>query len=524
MKLLWPLVAAAALLLTSSATRQLPEQNTVTRPERLFQALHLGNPDALMHLEQVVLRITDESLQRYWLTQLGERDSVVALVALAERSVDLQQRSHWLSRASRMGSPEAQFLLGLETQHTDKRMALLKASAEQNYLPAQSALANWFLMNSEPEKALPWLKQTAAHYAEDAFALGKVMAKIESEQAFNQSLQYFTVAAELGHEQAAELVDVAMHHRPENPNTQRSELRFDALRQSEQPRHCAMRIMPVTLSLESQAQAIHLIDQLKDDKRLSELPICVADPIWLADKDQWCSKKQQAGRERFSCDLTRLSSTINANDVTHVIVFAEKARAYVDRGAMYIDLTDPYSVLVHELAHFAGFADEYPITTTLARHHCKTQRAPNLVFDGEITYAPMSRLRHWQTQTQSLIQEGVSDLPLTLHPARTCQNIDQVAYKLTAERTFMEFHDIDFIPAVYRRLWREQILNQHHWYPVALNIAEHYRSIDQLEKAREWLVFAVTQQERVAGIGRENYLPTSPLRHKLPQASPENSE
>ena len=40
-------------------------------------------------------------------------------------------------------------------------------------------------------------------------------------------------------------------------------------------------------------------------------------------------------------------------------MYAKKGKANVHNGIMFIDRQDSYDVFINELAHFAGFIDEY---------------------------------------------------------------------------------------------------------------------------------------------------------------------
>ena len=80
-----------------------------------------------------------------------------------------------------------------------------------------------------------------------------------------------------------------------------------------------------------------------------------------------------------------------------------------------------------------------------------------------------------------------------IYPARTCNNVQQKSYKLVNSRTFMEFHDTNNIPDIYRRIWHDQLTNRAHWYPVAVIIARWHERAADYQTAQTWYAFAETQ-------------------------------
>jgi hypothetical protein len=129
------------------------------------------------------------------------------------------------------------------------------------------------------------------------------------------------------------------------------------------------------------------------------------------------------------------------------VIVTDRGKANVDNGVMYLDIADDYAVFVHELAHFAGFVDEYPMSAQQANIVCRSVKAPNLVVEGELTYQPISRIQEWRTLDQSL----------SLSVSRTCEKVGVTAYKPSTAMTFLEHHDIGHIPPIYLALWRSQI-------------------------------------------------------------------
>jgi hypothetical protein len=60
------------------------------------------------------------------------------------------------------------------------------------------------------------------------------------------------------------------------------------------------------------------------------------------------------------------------------------------------------------------------------------------------------------------------------------------AYKPSKAMTFMEFHDIEYIPRVYVELWQEALEQQRNSLPVLTNLAISAYENDNIEMALYW--------------------------------------
>lgn len=120
-------------------------------------------------------------------------------------------------------------------------------------------------------------------------------------------------------------------------------------------------------------------------------------------------------------------------------------RAFVHLDEMHVGLHHSYSVFVHELAHFAGFVDEYYVRENGIPSHsqCLLTRAPNLkVMERE--------------------PSGVNrPLPDGWHGSEQCQQHPHLMF-LKPEHgiTFMTYFDSPFIPLSYVKLWHEALAEQ----------------------------------------------------------------
>ena len=63
----------------------------------------------------------------------------------------------------------------MATENPEKREKWLIRAAEQGYMPAQAALADWYLLHAQPELAKPWLQKTAMDDMQSAFKYGRLL-------------------------------------------------------------------------------------------------------------------------------------------------------------------------------------------------------------------------------------------------------------------------------------------------------------------------------------------------------------
>lgn len=492
------------VFLVSSRSFYLPVQDDyqLQQLETLYRQHRFGEVEAKQRLSKAAVAMENE----YWLSLLAQYGDLEAIRKLVELSEDPNEQSRWLKQAANLGDPSVQFRLALEEQDPVARLKLLTASAQSGLLDAQHALVEWFVLNEQFELALPWLDKTAKHYASDAFRLAEYHWRLGDSAA---AITWYQEAANLGHRDAASYAANAERGVSELSALldKDSDWNIAGLGSSQRlrPEMCEQRILPVARSLANMVQAKAMLSQWQQDERLASLPICLSQPVWLPASSVDCGEGQRAGSARIQCSIQPLEEVISHHQITHVVFFNPSNRAYVDAGLMYLDLHDTYSVFIHELAHFAGFVDEYPIAETLAQFHCYHQSAPNLIFDGEIHYQPAERAEQWQQLIGSATDDDIG-----LYPARSCNNVQVKSYKLTDKRTFLEFHDTNLIPDVYIRLWQQQLKDKKHWFPVAENLARQYEKRGDYAKASQWRQFAVMQQQGSGHIERETDQPTSP--------------
>lgn len=466
MKKLRLLVVAglALVLLVSSGQRYLPLliQQT-SSPHALYLAVMLGSDEALAALSGYAREHQDP----YWLQQVAEAGDAGAYYVLALNEGDEARHIALLNQSASGGFAKAQYELALLTDSALKREELLQRAAHQHYLPAMISLYQWYLHQGETAKAAPWLEQAALRDAASAL----ILARQQWQQGLHsKAREGFKLASRLGSKVAQEYVVLIDNHWPAQ---QAIGWGPDAV--ATKARHCTMQIQPVVTSLENMRQLIALADEFHHDRRLSELPICLLKPIWLADNRLNCDANWQ-GQHRLGCDAARMAELPLDDDLSHILVLAPKGKANVHNGIMYLDLTDSYSVFVHELAHFAGFVDEYPLSSELAGQMCHPNlQPPNLIFTLSEEELPL-KVDKWR-------QAGVD---WSLAKSRTCNNHPLQAYKASDKLTFMEYHDQAYIPEVYLTLWKQQLADKQQLLPAYINIAQALEQQGNFEQAQHW--------------------------------------
>ena len=233
--------------------------------------------------------------------------------------------------------------------------------------------------------------------------------------------------------------------------------------QTKYPPSCKQKILFVTGELQSLPQAKAFRQRLSHDKRLNKLPICVNQVTFFDPATVLC-QRNWLDRGRLGCDLLAFAKQLKSIDFTHLVIFAEQGKANVHNGVMFLDRQDTYDVFVHELAHFSGFIDEYPLSAALAKRVCSGVDAPNLTFKQATERA--------NANAQNL--------------ARTCDNHPAQAFKASNKLTFMEYHDLAYIPAHYLTAWKQLLTNLPKHPSAHLNFAQLYEDANNQNDSQYW--------------------------------------
>lgn len=458
------------LMLSASSCRYIPQlqfwaEQDIDPAVNWYLAAKLGSADAAGRL----IEYASETGQLHWLTLLAEMDLSDAQYYLGILTDNKSLRSKMLHQAANQDHVEALYEIG-QSSHDNrtKTQSLTKASILE-HRPSQYALYQWYWLQEEYELALPWLTKVAENHGQSALLLARYLWKSDS---FTESKRWFAQAKNLGESEAKVYLSLIQHYWKKRASITTTPISPMVAKQ------CAMRLQFVANNLESIKQAEDFKRQFNADKRLSDLPICINKPVWLDQKQLGC-KYYATNDYRITCDVSGLADIFEPHQFTHAVVFTEQGKANVNNGIMFLDLADQYSVFVHELAHFAGFIDEYPLSDKMAEQVCDVSHGysnhthPNIaiqkrspqpaiqnagveqVFNDEvqaITTASKTGknsidLSYWQSFSNSI----------ALIKARTCNNHPNQAYKFVGKLTFMEFHDQPFIPKMYLDIWRSRL-------------------------------------------------------------------
>lgn len=241
------------------------------------------------------------------------------------------------------------------------------------------------------------------------------------------------------------------------------------------PDNCKQKLLFVTPDINSLVQAENFRSRFEQDSRLSSLSICIYNVTWFDPVDITCEENwQQSGR--LGCQLLSLAEKLKRLPFTHLVMFADKGKANVHNGVMFLDRQDSYDVFVHELAHFAGFIDEYPLSQNLAKRVCAGVDAPNIVFK-QAEKLVVDR-QYWR----SIGLQNSTDI----FAARTCDNHSTQAFKASNQLTFMEYHDTGFIPAHYLTAWQKQLQKTPNLPSAHINFAQLYEQSNNLSESQFW--------------------------------------
>jgi len=308
---------------------------------------------------------------------------------------------------------------------------------------------------------------------------------------YQQSAQVFsTLGAKELNEDLQSLTSLYQYHVTAFNKNQHS----DFMQQlSTLPNDCKQKLLFVTPDLESLPQAEYFRSRFAQDPRLSSLSICIYDVTWFDPVELDCSDNwQQSGR--LGCQLLPLAEKLKNVPFTHLVMFANKGKANVHNGIMFLDRKDTYDVFIHELAHFSGFIDEYPLSEELAKRVCAGVDAPNILFKQ--TQQLEVDKHYWQSI-------GVQN-NTNLFAARTCDNHTAQAFKASKQFTFMEYHDTAFIPAHYLSAWQNQLQKIPNQPSAHINFAQLYEQSNNLLESKFWR--AKYQQYLNANISSTNNL------------------
>lgn len=412
--------------------------------------LHLYWQAVLNNINGAEDQLRKSALKRnaeYWLDKLTQFDhgetAWLRYQQFEPTEQSRDQEARWLRIAARKGVAEAQFLYALNQESPIKKESWLIKSAEQGYVDAQIALSDWYMLNELLDKAKPWLEKVAGHDLMSQVALAKILWN-EGERARAETL--FRQAASQGNVEAIQRLNVIANY----PLFEDKRLFSNALIEENFQSVCLQNIVLVADGLSAMTRAVKIVDEFSQDTRFDNMGICLSQPFWFENTVNCSQNWQQGGR--LTCDLTPLSDPLFSSKATHLVVIGNHGKAYVQQGVMFLDAQDTYSVFVHELAHFAGFVDEYALSRKSATAYCGNIIATNLLFEKDngfmLDLSPKKQVTMW---ANSELFEG-------LYPTFTCNKSEVQAFKPSRKMTFMEHHECEYIPPLYLWLWRNVLL------------------------------------------------------------------
>ncbi|GAA0852754.1 hypothetical protein [Aliiglaciecola litoralis] len=432
-------------------------QQVVNPFPMLFQAAKQNNAMALALLQQQVIARQNH----HWLALSIELLSIEQAYQLVTLVDDAQYRRQLFSKLADRGHLNSQFQYALMIDDPQRRLRLLTKVAEQGHV--QSILASYHLASALDATAVAqtWLTE-AANYDEK-------LALVYADYLWQQQGS----AAALDYLRAEKYADMAKVKQALVMLEQSNANLVASAAISGYQQSCSVKLQMVASTIQGVSQALQLANQFSQDPRFNDFPVCINPPLWLEFSALDCSNDPNT---RMSCRIEPLMELSTDIAFTHVIVIGQNGIANVHNGLMYLDLQDDYDVFVHEFAHFAGFVDEYPISSLMAAQFCAQQQAPNLVFESQ---PPDIKDTHFAPY----LQESPN---LQLTETLTCQNVGTRAFKPVSEITFLEHHDIGEVPDVYLRIWRDRLVYSDGLTPVYVNFAQWSDARGETQRAQYW--------------------------------------
>ncbi|TPH14001.1 hypothetical protein [Litorilituus lipolyticus] len=282
-----------------------------------------------------------------------------------------------------------------------------------------------------------------------------------------------------------------------------------------------------TISLQlfaTQLTHLDLLEQLVSDfmaKKISQ-SVCFTQIRYLSKQALECESKKNSA---ISCNeklFNQIAATVNTR---YIGVMLPEGGANVHFGILYFDKFDTPDVLSHEISHFFGFIDEYPLkenheaclniqqkpfarnvavlspTYQGERERVRAEVLKQLVWAKHIDpktpilQAMPGAKKHWRLGTPKKYINKVG-----LFPARSCeQSKGQAtgalqAYKPLAQRTHLEYYEHSLPPLYLSLLFQKPkhyLMPSFHW-----NIAlAEYLSGNE-EQANYWLSQSLKWQHK----------------------------
>ncbi|WP_411358774.1 hypothetical protein [Pseudidiomarina salilacus] len=218
------------------------------------------------------------------------------------------------------------------------------------------------------------------------------------------------------------------------------------------------------------ATAVATVTQLLDDWQQHPLfPLfdCLTLRSYQATTDLQC--KTEGERLRARCEPALLPRELDQRQ----IILTDTPTASADATQMVLPLDTDVDLMAHEVGHWLGFADEYPMSVKLAESFCqgRYQHASLNVVLTDTTEMSTGALRAlwqqlpWRNAVPDWRQLGEQQAngrwrlgsstqqKIGLFHSPTCANVEGVfSWKPVAEWTAMQYHDVNYWPELYLSL------------------------------------------------------------------------
>lgn len=154
---------------------------------------------------------------------------------------------------------------------------------------------------------------------------------------------------------------------------------------------------------------------------------CFSDVVYVGNQYR-CEENNNA----LQCDWREAKNHTWPAGFDFIVMMSKEGSANVQGGIMHINSSQSYAVFLHELMHFNGFEDEYPLPEQKQQWLCQQEGlvAPNL-FIASNSLPP----KGWQKSV-------------------ACKN--QMAYKPSLHWSIMQYQKVG-LSEQYRQLWLKQI-------------------------------------------------------------------
>ncbi|MBQ4864333.1 hypothetical protein J8L98_21820 [Pseudoalteromonas sp. MMG013] len=200
--------------------------------------------------------------------------------------------------------------------------------------------------------------------------------------------------------------------------------------------HCVNRVLLLTDHFLGLDELNSLREQYNVAPEPSAMSYCFSEPMYIGNVME-CSRNNRAFAQ-CKFELLRNEFPDLESQADKFIVMTQKGRANVRGNIMTLNTDSKYAVFLHELMHFSGFEDEYPVPEAKALWLCATQgqHAPNL-YVGASESAPQG----WRK-------------------SNTCNRGRLQSYKPNNKWSIMEYQSRP-LSEQYRMLWQQAIRMEH---------------------------------------------------------------